>query len=67
MKVLAVLNWSRAGAVIAQIDPVAKGYLLCRSKREAATPGVASIGEHREPERRGTNQRDRGIYATQLV
>ena len=39
-----VVNWLRAGAIIAQIDPVAKGYLYLDSKGNLRLPALRQLG-----------------------
>lgn len=40
-----VVNWLRAAAVIARIDPVAKGYLQLDAKGQLRLPAVRHLGE----------------------
>jgi len=39
-----VVNWLRAGAILAQIDPVAKGYLTTDSKGNFRLPALRQLG-----------------------
>jgi hypothetical protein len=39
-----VVNWLRAGAIIAQIDPVAKGYLTTDAKGNFRLPALRQLG-----------------------
>ena len=39
-----VVNWLRAGAIIAQIDPVAKGYLTIDSQNRLRLPPLRQLG-----------------------
>src|SRR5262249_50890803 len=40
-----VVNWLRAGAMIAQIDPVAKGYLVKDSQGHYRLPALRQLGQ----------------------
>jgi len=40
-----VVNWLRAAAIVARIDPVAKGYLAHDSQGKLRLPPLASLGE----------------------
>ena len=39
-----VVNWLRAGAILAQIDPVAKGYLVVDGNGHLRLPPLAALG-----------------------
>jgi hypothetical protein len=39
-----VVNWLRAAAILAQIDPVAKGYLVVDAKGQLRLPPLAALG-----------------------
>jgi len=39
-----VVNWLRAAAIVAQIDPVAKGYLVVDAKGQLRLPPLAALG-----------------------
>ena len=41
-----VVNWLRAGAIIAQIDPLAKGYLYMDSKGNLRLPPLRQLGNN---------------------
>ncbi|HXQ26413.1 MAG TPA: hypothetical protein VN822_08420 [Candidatus Acidoferrales bacterium] len=41
-----VVNWLRAGAIIAQIDPVARGYLYVDSKGNLRLPPLRQLGNN---------------------
>jgi hypothetical protein len=38
------VNWLRAGAILAQIDPIAKGYLMRDAKGNYRLPGLRKLG-----------------------
>ncbi|HTT22331.1 MAG TPA: hypothetical protein VMG82_25610 [Candidatus Sulfotelmatobacter sp.] len=40
-----VVNWLRAAAIMAQIDPVAKGYLMLDAKGNFRLPALRALGE----------------------
>jgi len=40
-----VVNWLRAAAIVARIDPVAKGYLVHDSQGKLRLPPLANLGE----------------------
>jgi hypothetical protein len=41
-----VVNWLRAAAIIAQIDPVAKGYLMVDNAGHFRLPALRQLGNH---------------------
>jgi len=41
-----VVNWLRAGAIIAQIDPIAKGYLYVDQNNHLRLPAVRQLGNN---------------------
>jgi len=41
-----VVNWLRAGAILAQIDPVAKGYLARDGRGELRLPALRKLGDN---------------------
>src|ERR1700741_1318812 len=41
-----VVNWLRAGAIIAQIDPVAKGYLFVDGSNHLRLPALRQLGNN---------------------
>jgi hypothetical protein len=44
-----VVNWLRTGAVLAQIDPVAQGYLYLDGERRPRLPAVRKLGSVKLP------------------
>src|SRR5207302_798758 len=40
-----VVNWLRAAAIVARIDPVAKGYLVLDAQGNPRLPALRSLGE----------------------